>query len=76
MFARKNLLQDGDFIKIVSRVSDLELAIEKFKSQLISLRGLVNRKMIYPEQSEPEETIKNPDGLDSLRLANKNAKSN
>ena len=74
MFGKKTLLQDGDFIKIVSRVSDLELEIEKFKSQLISLRGLVNRKMIYPN-SEPEETIKNPDGLDSLRLANKNARS-
>ena len=76
MFGKKTLLQDGDFIKIVSRVSDLELEIEKFKSQLISLRGLVNRKLGDFEKSEPEETIKNPDGLDSLRLANKNARSN
>ena len=77
MFGKqKNLLQDGDFILLQSRVSNLELEIEKFKSQLISLRGLVNRKLGDFEKSEPEETIKNPDGLDSLRRANKDARNN
>ena len=74
MFGKKNLLQDGDFILLQSRVSNLELEIEKFKSQLISLRGLVNRKLGgFSEPTESTETIKSPDGLDILRRANRNA---
>jgi len=77
MFGKqKNLLQDGDFILIQTRVSNLELELEKLKSQIISLRGLVNRKLGDFEKPEQTETIKSPDGLDSLRLANKNARSN
>ncbi len=68
MFGSKknNLLQDGDFIVIQTRVSNLELEIEKFKSQLISLRGLVNRKLGEDAGIE-KETIKSVDGLDDLR---------
>ena len=62
----KNLLQDGDFILIQSRVSNLELELEKLKTHLTSLRGLVNRRL---EKDIPEEkdNIKSPDGLDGLR---------
>ena len=62
-----NLLQDGDFILIQSRVSNLELEIEKFKSQLISLRGLVNRKLGQDSGIEEIQTSKSIDGLDELR---------
>jgi len=61
-----NLLQDGDFILVQTRVSNLEMELEKLKSQIISLRGLVNRKL-GQESPEPTETIKSPDGLDGLR---------
>ena len=66
MFGKKTLLQDGDFILIQTRVSNLEMEMEKLKSQIISLRGLVNRKL---GQGAPEiiERIKSPDGLDELR---------
>lgn len=63
---KRDLLQDGDFILIQSRVSNLELEIEKFKSQLISLRGLVNRKL-GDDAGIEKETSKSIDGLDSLR---------
>ena len=63
---KNNLLQDGDFIVIQTRVSNLELEIEKFKSQLISLRGLVNRKLGEDAGIE-KETSKSIDGLDALR---------
>ena len=66
MFGKKNLLQDGDFILVQTRVSNLEMEMEKLKSQIISLRGLVNRKL-GQEAPEPTETIKSPDGLDDLR---------
>ena len=66
LFGSKNLLQDGDFILIQTRVSNLELEIEKLKSQILSLRGLVNKKLSY-DNPEPKETIKSPDGLDNLR---------
>ena len=54
------------------KIQDLELDQEKLKSQIISLRGLINRrsKDIF-EDPEPKETIKSPDGLDNLRSANK-----
>ena len=77
MFGKqKNLLQDGDFILIQTRVSNLELELEKLKSQIISLRGLVNRKLGDFEKPEQTETIKSPDGLDMLRRANKDARNN
>ena len=49
------------------RISDLELEIEKFKSQLISLRGLVNRKLGDIEGVPEKERTKSVDGLDDLR---------
>ena len=52
--------------KQTSRISDLELEIEKFKSQLISLRGLVNRKL-GSELPEETQTSKSVDGHDELR---------
>lgn len=77
MFGKqKNLLQDGDFIVIQTRVSNLEIELEKLKSQILSLRGLMNRKLGESIKLEPDETIKSPDGLDNLRKANKNARSN
>ena len=66
MFKKFNILKDGDFILIQSRVSNLELEIEKLKSQILSLRGLVNKKLSY-DNPEPTERTKSPDGLDELR---------
>jgi len=66
MWKKFNILKDGDFILIQTRVSNLEMEIEKLKSQIISLRGLVNKKLSY-DNPEPTETIKSPDGLDGLR---------
>ena len=48
-------------------INDLQLEIEKFKSQLISLRGLVNRKLGDIEGVPEKERIKSVDGLDDLR---------
>ena len=65
MFEKKSLLQDGDFILIQTRVGNLELEIEKIKTHINSLRGLVNRKL-GPENSSSER-VKYNDGLDDLR---------
>ena len=59
-------MNDKDFLELQSRVSNSELELEKLKSQIISLRGLVNKKLSY-DNPEPTETIKSPDGLDNLR---------
>lgn len=67
MFGKKNLLQDGDFILIQTRVGNLELEIEKLKTHILSLRGLINRRMSKGSDLGETEEIKNPDGLDSLR---------
>ena len=50
-----------------TRISNLELEIEKFRSQLISLRGLVNRKLGEDAGIEKKEKSLSPDGLDDLR---------
>jgi len=68
---RKNLLQDGNFIMIQTRVGNLELEIEKLKTHINSLRGLINRKQMAGT-IEPTETIKSVDGLDSMRKINGN----
>ena len=70
MFGKKTLLQDGDFILIQTRVSNLELEIEKIKTHINSLRGLINRKLGQSEEIGKEERIISPDGLDNLRKAN------
>ena len=61
MFSNKKfeILKDGDFILIQAKVRDLEMEIEKFRTQLISLRGLVNRKLSKEAgESEPERIKK------------------
>ena len=68
MFSKKYiLLRDNDFILIQSKVKDLAMEIEKFRTQLISLRGLVNRKLSKDAGDPGEEELKSPDGLDDLR---------
>ena len=57
-----NLLTD-----LKTKISNLELEIEKFRSQLISLRGLVNRKLGEDAGIEKKEKSLSPDGLDDLR---------
>ena len=63
----KNLLKDGDFILLQSRVSNLEMDIEKFKTHINSLRGMINRKMAVDVVAPVKEEFKSPDGLDDLR---------
>jgi len=63
---KRNLLQDGDFILIQTRVANLELEIEKMKTHINSLRGLINRKLSQ-ELPEEKNNLKSPDGLDELR---------
>ena len=67
MFGKRNLLQDGDFILIQTRVSNLELEIEKLKTHINSLRGLINRRREQILAPDEKERIKSPDGLDGLR---------
>jgi len=67
MFGKKSLLQDGDFILIQTRVSNLELEIEKLKTHINSLRGLINRRREQLLGKDETENIKSPDGLDELR---------
>ena len=61
------LFKDKDFIFIQSKVKFLEIEIERFKTELISLRGLVNKKLAKEAGKTETETIKSIDGLDSLR---------
>jgi len=65
MFSKRNLLQDGDFIVLQTRVSNLELEIEKMKTHINSLRGLVNRKL---GQEAEKEDLKTTDPLEKYRL--------
>ena len=65
--SEKNLLKDGDFILIQTRIGNLELEIEKIKTHINSLRGLINRKLGQSEEVSKEEKIINADGLDDLR---------
>lgn len=67
MWKKFNILQDGDFIVVQTRVSNLEIEMEKLKSQIISLRGLVNRKLGQGAPEIEKEEFKSPDGLDELR---------
>lgn len=67
MFNKKSLLQDGDFILIQTRVSNLELELEKLRTHIQSVRGLVNRKLGADLPRPETEQLKSPDGLDELR---------
>jgi len=66
------LLEDQSYIELRTRVSNLELEIEKLKTHINSLRGLINRrsKEVFENQDQDEQ-FKSPDGLDNLRKANK-----
>jgi len=48
----------------LAEINSLKLELEKIKTHMISLRGSVNRRFGKDMQ---DETIKNKDGLDSLR---------
>lgn len=50
--------------KLETRVSDLHIEIEKLKTHINSLRGLINRKFAIETQTEE---FKYNDGLDNLR---------
>ena len=52
-----------------SSILDLQLEIEKLKTHINSLRGLINRRRMKElDDIEPEsEQLKSPDGLDGLR---------
>lgn len=67
LFKERSLLKDGDFILIQSRVGNLELEIEKMKTHINSLRGLVNRKIGSDLDPEKKENLKSVDGLDEIR---------
>ena len=52
-----------------SSILDLQLEIEKLKTHINSLRGLINRRRMKElDDVEPKsEELKSPDGLDGLR---------
>ena len=62
-----NINKDSDFIFAVQRISNLELEIEKLKTHINSLRGLINRKVFKELTPDEKEQFKSPDGLDELR---------
>lgn len=68
LFGSKNKhpCDDFDLQSMFHQISNLNMELEKLKSQIISLRGLVNRKL-GQEAPELTERIKSPDGLDELR---------
>ena len=70
MFERK--VSRDELTSMIQRVSNLELEMEKLRTHINSLRGLINRKqelILDRKDTEPEkETSKNKDGLDSLRF--------
>jgi len=73
IFGKTQKIKDSfEFLELQRRVSSLEIEVEKLKTHINSLRGMLNRRMKeYLGDIEPEETIKNPDGLDMLRKAKK-----
>lgn len=51
-----------------SSILDLQLEIEKLKTHINSLRGLINRRRMKEMDLDDEtEQLKSPDGLDGLR---------
>lgn len=55
------------FEELKKKFSDQDLEIEKIKTHIISLRGLVNRKLGDDVGISEKETSKSVDGLDGLR---------
>jgi len=59
MFWNKNKAYDDTELK--KRILDIELDLEKFKGQIISLRGYINRKagkLDIEEEEKPEDPFK------------------
>jgi len=51
-----------------SKILDILLELEKLKTHINSLRGLINRsRMRELDKIEDTEELKSPDGLDTLR---------
>jgi len=65
-FRSKNNVLDEDIIR---RLADIEAKVQKYKQDVDSLRGLVNRKLgNYSVDSDSgKENYKSDDGLDELR---------
>ena len=60
MFWKESKVYDDTEIK--RKISDLELEIEKMKSNYLSLRGFINRKIggkVEIEEEKPEDPFKN-----------------
>lgn len=72
MFNKTQKIKDSfEFLELQRRVGALEIELEKCKTHINSLRGLVNRRLQgMMDNIEPTETTKSPDGLDMLRKAN------
>ena len=56
-----------DFLRMSKKISDQDLEIEKLKTHMFSLRGLINRKLGSDLGISEKETSKSIDGLDELR---------
>lgn len=48
---------DQDIIDMKKRIMDSELEIEKMKSHIISLRGLMNRKLGETKSEDLKESV-------------------
>lgn len=71
-----SLLNDGDFIVVQTRVRNLELELDKLRSQIISLRGFVNRNLepsAYKQDKPQTEGNINEEGLDWLQKHGSNS---
>lgn len=58
---------------LLRRIITLEIDQVKIFNLMNSLRGLVNRT--FGQDSEPEEDLSSPDGLDELRKLKKDGRS-
>lgn len=67
---RTKILQDyfdKEIRDMRARVGNLEIEIEKLKTHINSLRGLINRKVFKDTEPGKTEELKSIDGLDLLR---------
>ena len=58
---------DRNFEGMTTRIKDLIIQISKLETHLISLRGLVNRKLSKEAGETETKEFKSTDGLDDLR---------